>query len=169
MARFDLALLKDYLQGGFERGYDFKPEYTGKQLVETQRSGGCFVKMDFNGAPVLKDEFVDYMDSNDFGVCVSAQRIADIIESLRCDEPQSAQDEKRRALHATAAWICHHNRKGVTQEVFAEKMSVDVRTVRRWQDQLLRYVANAINAEPERPAFLIGSMVFAPMLETGAA
>lgn len=160
--KFSLRALRDYLQGGFERGLAFQPEYTGKQLVETRREGGCFVQMDHNGAPVLKDSFVEHMDSTTYDLSIPAERVKCIIESLRVETRQSYADEKRQYLYATLAWLAHDNKRGVTQEAFAERMGVTDRTVRNWIAESLQYISNALNGNEEKIAFVLISPVYHP-------
>lgn len=81
--KFTTEQLKGCLLSQFKFGRDLTLSYGGSQLVETQREGGCFTKMDFNGAPQLKDEFVEFMDANDSGELVKYQEALVIFESIR--------------------------------------------------------------------------------------
>lgn len=81
--RFTTEQLKGCLLAQFKFGRNLTLGYEGSQLVETAREGGCFTKMDFNGAPQIKEEFVEYMDGNDSGELVKYDEALVIFESLR--------------------------------------------------------------------------------------
>ena len=81
--KFTTEQLKGCLLSQFKFGRDLTIGYEGSQLVETAREGGVFTKMDFNGAPCLKDEFVEFMDANDSGPLVKYDEALAIMESIR--------------------------------------------------------------------------------------
>lgn len=145
----DPDTLRDYLMGGFARGYDFVPAYTGSQLVETEQTGGCFIHTDVLGAPQLKAAFVEHMDRNTLGLRVPHGRIAAILSGWHTAEPASNREEHYNCLYAALYWLIYDRPKGITQAAVAERIGVTERTVRRWVREALDEVVEALQPRPE--------------------
>jgi hypothetical protein len=146
--QIDTDTLRDYLMGGFPRGYDFVPAYTGTQLVETEKTGGCFTQVDCLGSPKLKAAFVEHMDGNTFGLQVPHGRIAAILNGWHTEQPQTTREEHLNCLYLALYWLIYDRPKGVTQAVVAERIGVTERTVRRWLREALERVIAELQPQP---------------------
>lgn len=76
------------------------------------------------------------------------------LEAIPQGSPAGAtKTERHRAsLRATAAWLSHDSRRGMTYEAFARRMDVDVSTVRRWVKDLALHIEMNLSGQdfPER-------------------
>lgn len=113
--KFTTEQLKGCLLSQFKFGRDLTLSYGGSQLVETQREGGCFTKMDFNGAPQLKADFVEYMDANDSGELVKYDEALVIFESIRQIDDRA---------HAMLDWFVFEKGPGKSMAWMAERIGV---------------------------------------------
>lgn len=139
--------LKVYFSLEFPYGKDFKPAFTGSQLVETKREDGCFVHVAM-GAPVLKDQFVGHMDDTLIDYVPHA-RMREILDGMRRLQPETTTDIHMNHLHAALYWWVFHRNQGVTQAKIAEKIDVSEKTIQRW----LKLAFNHVIRELKPAAF----------------
>lgn len=144
--KFSLADLRTYFLVDFAMGRPFAPAFHGSQLVDTQRAHGVLIHMDSLGSPVLRDDFVRYLDSTSHAARFSYERMAAVYNSMARPEPQGHADERMAYLHKTLTWWAFWRRQGMTEETFAERCAVHDRTVRKWLGQALRHVERELTA-----------------------
>jgi DNA-binding transcriptional regulator YiaG len=132
--------LRNYFETDFARARDFGPAWDGDQLVETQQTNGSFILMDKQGSPELLHRFAHFMDENDSDASASYAEMAAAYDSLRKPTGNVNEDDRRHHLHMAITWLSFERRKGMTQEAFAERLGVNVRTVHTWVKQAVTYV-----------------------------
>lgn len=141
------AIVRDYLMGGFARGLDLAPNYIGSQLVETEKTGGCFIHVDSLGAPKLKADFAAYMDDNSFGARIPHGRVREIIEALHHPEPTTGIEEHANCLYRALYWLIHDRVAGETQTAAAERIGVTDRTMRNWLREAIAHIVEVLRGE----------------------
>lgn len=117
--KFTTEQLKGCLLSQFKFGRDLTLGYEGSQLVETAREGGVFTKQDYNGAPTLKAEFVEFMDTNDSGLLVKYDTALTIFESIRQIDDRA---------HAMLDWFIFEKGPGKSMAWMTERVGVCERT-----------------------------------------
>lgn len=136
--KFSWADLKIYWMRDFALGKDFEPTWDGDINEKRER--------DFLGHPALKEAFADHMDRTSHGLRVPYQRMAAIYDGMYRADPETITDERLAYFHKTITWWAFQRRTGVTTEVFAERMNVHERTVRKWLAQALRHIEKELTA-----------------------
>lgn len=151
--KFSQADLRHYWLTGFAHRRDFRPRYSGSQLVETKRSGGVFIQTDAYGAPQLRGDFAHSMDETTYDLCIPYARFEAAYNAMYKPEPETNKQVRLNYLHDTLSWWAfERNPDGVTFENFAERMKVNEKTVRRWLAQALRHIEREVTS-PVVPMF----------------
>jgi hypothetical protein len=168
MSKISHTAMRGYFQADFRFARDFGARYEGKQLVETASSHGVFLQMDFLGAPPLRDSFVTFMDENDSDLCVSYGDIAAIYNAMYRPDPRTRREEQLNHWHDALSWLAFDRHEFVTQEIFAERKQVTVRTVNTWVNQAIAYVIAQLQG-PQPGQVIIFPATYEPALAPIAA
>lgn len=139
-AKISHESLRSYFEADFARGKDFGPAWNGDQLVESNET-------DFLGAPKLKAAFANFMDNNDSDACASYGDMVGIYDGMKRQPGGTDADDRMNFMHGALSWLAFDRRAGVTQEQYAERKGVTERTVRRWIDDAIKYVARQLRGE----------------------
>lgn len=154
MLHSESALRLYFQDGSFARGEDFGPKWHNPQLVETGETAHCDRA---TGGAVLLDTFAHFMDTNDLNEVASYGDIAAIFNRMHCakEHKDMTNGEIRLGhLHAAICWLAFDQRRGVSQQKFAEAKSVTERTVQNWITQAVRHIAHQLR-NPEHAVIII--------------